>query len=135
MLSKLTLAGLGIAAAIVLAPIASADVDMTGGNKHEPATVAGDHYPTYLQGTGGNPFTILTGPDCKAVNGTWVEGKGFVADPNGTDVAWVNHEDGKLYSAPFDDGLSSSSRAMLNRVNDAKQQKKEAAAAAPSAAE
>lgn len=119
MLSKLTAAAIGIAAAgLIAAPIASADVDMTGGNKHEPGTVADNSgYAIYAQGTGGNPFTILTGPDCKAVNGTWVEGKGFVVDPAGTQHAWVNHSDGHLYTDPYGNGMSGSTRDMLNSIN------------------
>lgn len=119
MLRNTIAAIIGIAAAaLITAGVAAADVDMTSGNKHEPGTVAkGSGYSIYPQGTGGNPFTILTGPDCKAVNGTWVDGEGFVFDPNGKDRAWINHSDGKLYSDPYNDGISSSTRDMLNQIN------------------
>lgn len=121
MLRTITTTLLGIAAAAVIsAPIANADntPDMTSGNKVAPTTVASSSgYATWLGGTGGNPFIILTGADCKPVMGTWTK-DGFVYDPAGKDVAWVNRNDGTLASSPYDDGLNQSSRDMLKRVHD-----------------
>lgn len=118
MLSKLTVAGMGIAAAIILAPLSNADdIDMTSGNKVSPGTTAGPNI-VYPDGTGGNPFVMWT-EDCKPVYGTWTD-TGFVRSEDGKDVAWYNTDDGKLHSGPYDDGLSSSSRNMMNHIRETK---------------
>lgn len=122
MLSKLIVTGIGIAAAAtILAPTAAADSpDMTSGNKVSPGTVVNADdvpYPYPYSNGFAHPF-VTWNEDCKPVRGRWTS-EGFVRDSGGRDVAWTNG-DGHLYSSPFDDGLSDSSRDMLNRINKKK---------------
>lgn len=134
MLSKLTVAGFGIAAALILAPAALADdltnADVAGGNQSSAPVKSIPSDAIFFPGSGSATNAGAWMEDCKLVRGTWTD-QGFVRDPNGHDTVWTKYGDGLLYSSPYDDGLSDSSRTTLNKIREKKAADK-AAAASPS---
>lgn len=116
MLSKLTVAGIGIAAAALIgAPIAAADgADLSNTDVMQAQQRTTRIVDPWEELPGTAPFknglnpptmqpTIYSGPDCKPVMGTW-DDAGFHPDPNGTDIAFGTKDNLKRH--PFKTGCN-----------------------------